>query len=150
MLIGLRSYKNVNFMLNLKMSIMKRGFLLIGLFLLICGTILAQDANISKKDPVGKWKFEAPTAPEGYTTGTMVFGVTEGKYSAGTIFTNFDYKFPGEKVKYANDSVSFVINLEGEAVNVLLKMEDPIKMTGKAVYSEGTVPLTLTRQTENK
>ncbi len=124
---------------------MKKGLFTLVLFSIICGNILAQDATVQKKDPVGKWKFEAPAAPEGYKTGTMVFGVAEGKYTAGTIFTNFDYKFPGEKVKYANDSVSFVISLEGEAVNVLLKIEDPVKMTGKAVYSEGTVPLVLTK-----
>jgi len=124
---------------------MKKGIFLLVLFSIICGTILAQDAGVQKKDPVGKWKFEAPTAPEGYKTGTMVFGITEGKYTAGAIFTNFDYKFPGEKVKYANDSVSFVINLEGEAIKVLLKMEDPGKINGKAVYSEGTVPLVLTK-----
>lgn len=129
---------------------MKKGLLLLGIFSIICGNILAQDASVQKKDPVGKWKFEASTAPEGYKTGTLVFGVNEGKYTAGTIFTNFDYKFPGEKVKYANDSVSFVINLEGEAIKVLLKMEDPGKIIGKAVYSEGVVPLTLTRQTETK
>jgi hypothetical protein len=122
---------------------MIKSLLLLGLLSIISGNILAQDAGVQKKDPVGKWNFEAPTAPEGYKTGTMVFGVVEGKYTAGTIFTNFDYKFPGEKVKYANDSVSFVINLEGEAVNVLLKIEDPAKMNGKAVYSEGTVPLVL-------
>ena len=129
---------------------MKKGIFLLALLLIFCGNIFAQDAIVQKKDPAGKWKFEAPTAPEGYKTGTMVFSITEGKYSAATIFTNFDYKFPGEKVKYANDSVSFVINLEGESVNVLLKIENLVKMTGKAVYSEGVVPLTLTKQTETK
>jgi len=132
-------------MLKLNFFKMKKGLLLLCLFSIICGNIVAQDATAQKKDPVGKWKFEAPTAPEGYKSGTMVFGITEGKYTAATIFANFDYKFPGEKVKYANDSVSFVINLEGEAINVLLKMEDPVKINGKAVYSEGAVPLVLTK-----
>jgi hypothetical protein len=122
---------------------MKKILFLTALF--ICANLNAQDNNLLKKDPVGKWKFESPTAPEGYKTGTMVFGVTEGKYTTGTIFTNFDYKFPGEKVKYVNDSVSFVINLEGEAVKVLLKIEDSAKMSGKAVYSKGAVPLVLTK-----
>ena len=129
---------------------MKKIVLFAASLLFLFQVSIAQEANVQKKDPVGKWKFEAPYAPEGYQSGTMIFGVTEGKYNAGTVFTNFDYKFPGEQVKYARDSITFVVNLEGQAIKILLKLEDTQKMTGKAVYSEGSIPLSLTRQTENK
>jgi hypothetical protein len=60
-------------------------------------------------------------------------------------FTGSDYKLPGEQVKAANDSVFFNIYLEGQDIKVMLKLESESKMTGKAVYSEGEVPLTLTK-----
>jgi hypothetical protein len=75
----------------------------------------------------------------------MIFSLAENKYSAGVIFTNFEYKFPGENVKVANDSITFVITLEGTPVNVKLKLEDPLKMSGKAFYPEGTIPVVLTK-----
>ena len=35
--------------------------------------------NINKNNPVGTWKFDAPYAPEGYTSGTIVVGFTDQK-----------------------------------------------------------------------
>jgi hypothetical protein len=67
------------------------------------------------------------------------------KYTAGTVFAIFYYKFRGDKFKYANDSISFVFNLEGQQIDIRLKIEDPQKMSGKATYSEGTVPIILTK-----
>jgi hypothetical protein len=124
---------------------MKGKILLIVLFSVSYISSMSQEIAIQKKNPAGNWKFEAPAAPEGYTAGTMIVSVAENKYSAGVIFSNFEYKFQGEKVKYAVDSLTYVINLEGEAVKVLLKIEDPAKMSGKAVYSKGTVLLLLTK-----
>ncbi len=124
---------------------MKKGFLSLVMVIALCANSIAQNVSPQKSDPVGKWKFEAATAPEGYTSGTMVFSVAENKYSAGIMFTNFEYKFPGEKIKVEGDSVSFVVSLEGQQIEVTLKMESPAKMTGRAVYPEGTIPLVLTR-----
>ena len=61
-------------------------------------------------------------------------------------FTGSEYKLPGENVKTVNDSVLFNIYLEGQDIKVMLKLESESKMTGKAVYSEGEVPLTLTKE----
>jgi hypothetical protein len=124
---------------------MKKVFLSLVIISVLCVNSLAQDAAGQKKDPVGKWKFEAATAPEGYTSGTMVFSLTESKYAAGIMFTNFEYKFPGEKVKVVGDSLSFVVSLEGQQIEISLKMENASKMTGKASYPEGNIPLVLTK-----
>ena len=35
--------------------------------------------------------------------------------------------------------------MEGQDIKVMLKIENETKMSGKAVYSEGEVPLTLTK-----
>ena len=76
----------------------------------------------------------------------MVFGITEGKHTAGIIFSNFDYKFPGERVKCANDSVTFAVNLEGQYVEIKLKMETATRMTGAALSPEGPIPVVLTKE----
>ena len=101
--------------------------------------------NHSKNNPVGTWKFEAPYAPEGYTTGKIIVGFAEQKHTASMSFTGSEYVLPGEKVIASNDSVLFSIYLEGQDIKVMLKMVSDTNMTGKAVYSEGEVPLALSK-----
>jgi hypothetical protein len=124
---------------------MRKSILLMALFTLLYTGLSAQGNNVQKKDPVGKWKFEAPAAEEGYKSGTIIISLAVDKYSAGVMFTNFEYKFPAENMKVVNDSITFIVNLEGTAVNVRLKLEDALKMSGKAFYPEGTVPVVLTK-----
>ncbi|MCU0456413.1 MAG: hypothetical protein MUE74_08940 [Bacteroidales bacterium] len=126
---------------------MKKSLLLSALFISVfCLISSAQTQANQKKDPVGKWKFDVPAAPEGYQTGTIVIGLAEGKHNAGIIFSNFDYKFPGERVKCSNDSVSFAVNLEGQYVEIKLKMETSTKMTGAAISPDGPIPVVLTKE----
>lgn len=101
---------------------------------------------VQKKNPVGQWKFEAPYAPEGYTSGNIEVSLTEKKYSVSMSFSGSDYKFPGESTKVEKDSIFFSIYVEGESVAVRLKIEDAAKMTGAATYSGGVVPLTLLKE----
>ena len=105
---------------------------------------MAQNSEV-KNNPVGTWKFAAPYAPEGYTSGTIVVGFAEKKHTATLSFTGSEYKLMGDKVTSAKDSVLFSVFLEGQDIKVLLKIVSDTNMTGKAVYSEGEVPLTLTR-----
>ena len=107
--------------------------------------IAVNGQNVVKNNPVGIWKFEAAYAPEGYTSGTIVVSLAEQKYSTTMSFTGSEYVLPGEKVKELNDSVLFSIYLEGQDIKVKLKMVNDTNMTGKAVYSEGEVPLILTK-----
>lgn len=118
------------------------------LFLILVSflSVMAVSAqNTIKSNTAGTWKFEAPYAPEGYTTGTIVVGFAEQKTTTTMSFTGSEYKLPGENVKTPNDSVLFSIYLEGQDIKVMLKLESETKMTGKAVYSEGEVPLTLSK-----
>ena len=117
---------------------------LLVILLLSVISVNGQD-NSKKTSPVGTWKFEAPYAPEGYTSGTIAVGLTEQKHTTTMSFTGSEYKIPGEKVKVTNDSILFSVYLEGQDIKVLLKIENETKMSGKAVYSEGEVPLTLTK-----
>jgi hypothetical protein len=103
-----------------------------------------------KKNPAGTWKFTAEYAPEGYGAGTIVFGTADQKSTATMAFGDSEYKLTGENVKIKNDSIFYSIYLEGQDIKVLLKIESEKNITGKAVYSEGEVPLTLTKVEEKK
>ena len=121
------------------------------IFLLIF-SIPAIHAQSSAKDnnPLGKWKFEASYAPEGYTSGMIEVSLNEDKYSASISFTGTDYKFPGEKVKVEGENLFFIVYIQDSDVTINLKMDGNTKMAGKASYSEGEIPLTLTREIPNQ
>jgi hypothetical protein len=118
---------------------------LILLSVLIIGAS-SQQVKVQKNEPAGIWKFEAPSAPQEYSSGTLEVGFADKILSATMMFIGFGYKFPGESVKILNDSIHFSVNIQGQEINISLKIHDPVKMTGKAVYSEGEVPLILTKQ----
>lgn len=115
------------------------------MLLLFSASIISAQSSADKKSPLGKWKFEAPYAPEGFTTGIIEVSFADNKYSSAISFTGSDYIIPGDKTKIENDTVSFVVIVEGNEVAVTLKAENNAKMTGKAIYSEGEIPLTLTK-----
>jgi hypothetical protein len=125
---------------------MKNKICTLLIIMLLTALSVSAQSQSRKKDPVGQWKFEAPVAPEGYTSGNIVIGLAEKKYSASMAFSGMDYKFPGENLKVVKDSVFFSIIVEGESVAVRLKTEDAAKMTGTATYSGGVVPLTLSKE----
>jgi hypothetical protein len=110
--------------------------------------VLAVSAQKQKKDnnPVGKWHFEAPYAPEGYTSGALEIALAEDKLSANMSFIGDEYIFPAESMKFANDTLTFTIFVGGEDVAISIKFDEPDKMSGQAVYSGGEVPLGLLRE----
>jgi hypothetical protein len=126
-----------------------RIFTLLMISLFSVCTLSAQ-TDAKKHNPVGKWKFEAPYAPEGYNLGTIDIAKTGDKYSTSITFAGSEYKIPGENTKVEMDTLAFVVFLEGDQIAVSLKAENDTKMTGKAVYSQGEIPLTLTREPEKK
>lgn len=123
---------------------MKKGIVILT-FIVFSLSVLTAQNNQSKNNPVGSWKFAAPYAPEGYASGVIVVGFAEQKHTASMSFTGSEDKLVGENVKAVNDSVLFSIYLEGQDIKVMLKIESDTNMSGKAVYSEGEVPLALTR-----
>ena len=83
--------------------------MVLGLFSL---NTFAFDAN----DPVGKWKFNAPTAPYGYEQGTIEVTKDGDVFKATMSFTGMEYKFDLEKVKFADDVLTFGLYLDGEDI----------------------------------
>jgi hypothetical protein len=128
---------------------MKKAILFILLIIVSLHLLTAQKNQVTK-NPVGSWKFESPYSPEGYKSGTIVVGLMEKKYSAAIYFTGRENKIVGEKVKVVNDSILFSVYLEDQDIKVMLKIEDASKLTGKAIYSEGELPLTLTKYTDSE
>ncbi len=130
--------------IHLKLTIMKIRILSLLMVLFTFCAVSGQTAG-KKSGPVGKWKFEAPYAPEGFTSGTIDINLADKKYSTSISFTGSDYKIPGDKIKIEENGVSFTVFVEGNEVAIALKADGDLKMTGKAVYTEGEIPLTLTR-----
>ena len=127
-----------------------RKIITLFVILLLSASAISAQSSRDKKAVTGKWKFDAPYAPEGYTSGTIELTFAENKYSTSLSFTGSDYKIPGEKTKVENDSVTFVVHVESEQVEIFLKLENESKMAGKAVYSQGEIPLTLTKEVPKK
>ena len=105
----------------------------------------ASSQKNTKNNPIGKWKFEALNAPEGFTSGTIDVGFAEKLYSVVMTFEGNGYSFPGEKVKFEKDFFHYSIFVEDQEVVVTLAFIDPLKMEGKAVYSDGEVQLIMTK-----
>jgi hypothetical protein len=122
---------------------MKRAIILI-IVAMTCITLSAQKQKV-KYNPKGQWTFEAPAAPEGYTTGTVEINYTKKKHSATIAFTGNEYKNPIDDVKFAKDSLQLFINIQGSDITFKSKFEQPDKMTGIASAEGGSVPFTLTR-----
>lgn len=125
---------------------MKNKILTTLLILVFAGLTAGAQTSQKKLNPVGSWKFDAPYAPEGYTTGTIIIGLQEKLHTASISFTGSEYKIPGEKVKVEGDSLKFDVYLEGATINILMKMESESAMTGKALTPDGEVPLTLKKE----
>jgi hypothetical protein len=129
-----------------KLIIMKSFFL--AFIIIVTGCTLANaQTNNSKFRPEGKWKFEAPSAPEGYTFGTMDVAFMEKKYSVAMgLPGGGDDKLPAEQIQFENGELTFKLYIQGEEISIFLKPEGNDKMTGKAIYSGGEIPLTCDRQ----
>ncbi|HKK41468.1 MAG TPA: hypothetical protein VJ963_03585 [Bacteroidales bacterium] len=125
---------------------MKRKTITLFVILLMAVCAVNAQDKAKKQSPAGTWKFDAPYAPEGYTNGLITVVFENSKPKTTMSFAGYDdYKIPGENVKATGDSLMFSVYVENQDVKVLLKMEDEAKMTGKAIYFEGEIPLTLTR-----
>jgi len=129
---------------------MKKG--IFTLFLLVLCAFFTVTAQTGSKNQVymGLWKFEAPYAPEGFTSGTIDVKFANEEYSTSISFPTSGYSLTGETVKLEKDTLAFMVYIEGQEVVVNLKLDGDKKMTGKAVYFGGEIPLTLTRQEDSK
>jgi hypothetical protein len=112
---------------------------------LLCSILLlgSLSTNAQIKEPyIGNWRFEAPTAPDGYTYGIITFK----KDSVFSAFTDKNYTFPSNWIKVKSDSIIYGSNIDGETVLFSLKVIDKLKVTGNAVWSGGETLMILTKK----
>jgi len=88
----------------------------------------------------GKWKFEAPDAPEGSTKGDI-------EIKPDVVIMTFDEAivFSSNWVRFRNDSIIYQTVFEAATVVFSLKIVDKYKMTGKAVWQDGESEFILTK-----
>lgn len=99
-----------------------------------------------KNNPAGSWKFDFPNGSEGYQVGIMKVNLVDQKYNVSVFLVDTINKVIGYNVKFAADTLRYNLYLESADVSVTLKFDAADKMSGNAVYSEGAVPLIMTRQ----
>lgn len=93
-----------------------------------------------KVDPTGTWAYTANQAPYEYSSGDIVI-TKEGEAYTVEIKLGDYYKVEASSVKYEENQLSFVVSIEGEAVDIKATI-DKDSLEGTASYSEGTIPVT--------
>lgn len=123
---------------------------LVLLFLALVSVMSASGQKPAPAELSGKWKFEAPAAPEGFTSGDIDISLVENVYKVSLAFTGSDYRLEGDRAAVVDGSFVFVVYLQGQEITIMLKMDGQDKMNGLALHPEGEVPLTLVRNIDKK
>ena len=100
-------------------------------------------------DPSGKWNFTASSAPYGYDKGVIEINEARDGYKASISFDGLDYSFDLEKVMFRENKLTCSLFIEGEDISIVLSYDEKEdKLSGKAIYSQGEVPLSANRKKE--
>jgi len=92
----------------------------------------------------GKWSFDAPSAPDGYT-----YVIIEIKKDSVYIsFTDSQYKFPSVWTRVRSDSIYFQTFVDGTDVLFSLKIEGETNIKGNAVWEDGETQMILKKKTK--
>ncbi|HPF52609.1 MAG TPA: hypothetical protein PK335_13590 [Draconibacterium sp.] len=118
---------------------MKKLILLTLMLALVAGSFNAS-AKVRKKDVIGEWKYEAPTAPYGFEKGTLAISDKDGEL-AGNLILLDGSSMKLESVKLEKDMLSFAINVQGAYVMGSLKVDGDI-MSGVVNSPDGDLKLT--------
>ena len=116
---------------------MKKLFIL-ALLVAFAATLHA-GPKTTKKDLLGKWKYEVASAPYGYEKGTLAFSEKEGEL-AGEVHFLDGSKVSMTKVTLENDVLKCELYVEGGYVTVEAKV-DGNKMSGAVNTPDGKIDL---------
>ncbi len=99
-----------------------------------------RETSMIEETYTGKWKFEAPDAPEGSTKGDI-------EIKPDRVIMTFDetIDFPSNWIKFRNDSIIYQTVFEAATVIFSLKIINKNMMTGKAVWEDGETEFFLTK-----
>ncbi|HLP71735.1 MAG TPA: hypothetical protein VK155_02460 [Bacteroidales bacterium] len=94
-----------------------------------------------KENYTGDWKFEAPDAPPGSTSGSLVM-------KPDAIIMSFDdiEEYPSSWIQVRNDSIIYQVKFDQATVVFSLKIIDKENMSGKAVWEDGETDVILRKR----
>ena len=116
-----------------------KAFRIIMMLMLVAAFTSTVSAQ-KKVDPTGTWTYEATMAPYEYSSGDIVIEKDGKDYTVQIVLGEY-YKVKGEKVVYDNNELSFVVYIEGEAIDIKMTMEKE-EAKGTASYTDGDIPVT--------
>ena len=103
--------------------------------LLLCITLQAQNKNI-----VNLWEFSAPEAPYGYQEGTFLIKETEGKLTGEVKIQQSTVIV--KEIKKAEDKYTCSFYIDGQAVDVTIKLKGKNQLEGQALGGGMDIPFT--------
>jgi len=122
---------------------MKKGLILTVLFAFVV-SLNAVVAQNDKKDVVGNWKYEVPSAPYGYEKGSLVISEKEGKLAGEVKFAD-GYKIDMKTVAYEGGVLKCGLYVDYNYVSLKGKVEG-IKIAGSVDTPDGELKLTAEKQ----
>jgi hypothetical protein len=122
---------------------MKKLVILTFLFAFVFTSVNATVAA-NKKDVLGNWKYEVPTAPVGYDKGVMVISEKEGKLIGEVKFAD-GYKIDLKEVTYEEGVVKCSLYVDYNLVTVKAKIEGK-KLTGTVNTPEGDMKISAEKE----
>ena len=121
----------------MKNGLVKSTLLLLAVFA-ISSTVFALAVS-----PVGTWTYKVPKAPEQYINGFLIVAKEKSEYTVK--FRINGQELLARNVKYEGSNLSFATYVENEYVTFKMKVGEK-SMTGKVLYSEGTLDMTCTKK----
>ena len=122
---------------------MKKIIVFTFLLAMIAGSFNAS-AKVKKKDVIGDWKYEAPTAPYGFEKGTFAFSDKDGKLEGKLILLDGS-SFQLESVKLEKDVLTFSLYVEGGYVMANFKI-DGDSLSGAVSSPDGDLKVTAQKE----
>lgn len=118
---------------------MKKFLVVAFLLAIVSGNAIAS-VTPANNDVVGEWKYEVPTAPYGYESGTIILSEKEGKL-VGEVKLNDGYKIDLKNVTYADGVFKCGLYVDYEYVSIKAKIEGKT-LTGAVDTPEGEMKMT--------
>lgn len=118
---------------------MKKLFFVALLFAIVSGTLQAATSQ-AKKDVVGEWNYEVPSAPYGYEKGVLAITEKDGKLAGQVKFAD-GYKIELKNLNYSGNEFKCGLYIDYDYISVTAKI-DGKKMAGTVKTPDGEMKLT--------
>lgn len=93
-----------------------------------------------KEEIIGQWKYEVPTAPYGYETGTLLISEKEGEFAGEVKFAD-GYKIDLKNVRYTEGIFKCGLYIDYQYIDITAKVDGKI-LAGEVDTPEGKMKIT--------